>query len=81
MFDPQLGEGGKAVGIDHIEELVNSSIANVRKDPELGRLLDSGRLKLKTGDGRMGSYDDGPFDAIHVGAAAREIHVAVSQQY
>ena len=33
-------------------------------------LLDSGRLKLVVGDGRLGYESEGPYNAIHVGAAA-----------
>lgn len=63
-----VGETGKAVGIDHIDELVNFSIANVEKDkPEL---LTSDRVKLVVGDGRKGYLEYAPYDAIHVGAAA-----------
>lgn len=40
----QVGPTGKTVGIDHIPELVNMSVDNVRKHH--GELLDSGRLKL-----------------------------------
>lgn len=41
-----LGENGKAVGIDHIPELVEKSIKNVRKDnPEL---LNSQRVILES---------------------------------
>jgi len=40
----QLGPTGKAVGIDHIQELVDFSIKNVKSDkPEL---LSSGRVTL-----------------------------------
>lgn len=39
-----MGDTGRAVGIDHIQELVNMSIDNVASDkPEL---LESGRVKL-----------------------------------
>lgn len=41
-----LGEKGKAIGIDHIPELVEKSIENVRKDnPEL---LNSQRIILES---------------------------------
>lgn len=41
-----LGENGKAVGIDHIPELVEKSIENVKKDsPEL---LNSQRIILES---------------------------------
>jgi len=66
-----LGENGKAVGIDHIPELVENSIENVKKDnPEL---LFSKRIILETGDGRLGFEKYAPYNAIHVGAAAEKI--------
>lgn len=46
----QVGPSGKVVGIDHIDDLVHSSIKNVQADdPEL---LASGRIKL-VGKGSM----------------------------
>ncbi|KAL4132636.1 hypothetical protein QTP88_009756 [Uroleucon formosanum] len=66
-----LGENGKAVGIDHIPELVEKSLENVKKDnPEL---LNSERVILETGDGRLGLEKHAPYNAIHVGAAAEII--------
>nr|XP_048709293.1 protein-L-isoaspartate(D-aspartate) O-methyltransferase-like isoform X2 [Caretta caretta] len=59
---------GKAVGIEHIEELVRESIRNVREDDPT--LLTSGRVKFLVGDGRQGYPEEAPYDAIHVGAAA-----------
>ena len=56
------------VGIDHIDELINWSKENVRKDD--ASLLDSGRIKFIVGDGRKGYPEDAPYNAIHVGAAA-----------
>ena len=69
------------VGIDHIDELVNDSIANIKSDPVASAFLASGRLKLVVGDGRKGHHDFAPYDAIHVGAAAAEIPQAVSTEY
>ena len=43
-------------------------------------LMHSGRLKLLTGDGREGAAFDGPYDAIHVGAAAPELPPALVKQ-
>jgi len=63
-----VGETGKVVGIDHIDELINWSKDNVRKDN--AALLDSGRIKFVVGDGRKGFPADAPYNAIHVGAAA-----------
>ncbi|XP_013401870.1 protein-L-isoaspartate(D-aspartate) O-methyltransferase isoform X2 [Lingula anatina] len=65
-----VGEEGHVVGIDHIDELVKDSITNIRKNPAHGAMLDSGRIKMVVGDGRKGYAEDGPYDAIHVGAAA-----------
>lgn len=39
-----MGSTGKAIGIEHIEELVHESLGNVRKDDS--NLLSSGRVKL-----------------------------------
>ncbi|XP_013778794.1 protein-L-isoaspartate(D-aspartate) O-methyltransferase-like isoform X2 [Limulus polyphemus] len=66
-----VGETGLAVGIDHIEELVNMSIENIKKDNP--QLLESGRIKMIVGDGRKGYPDEAPYDAIHVGAAAAQL--------
>merc|ERR1711931_601997 len=64
-----VGEGGKAVGIDHIQELVDMSRSNLRKDAK-DPMLESGQLTLVVGDGRKGWAEGGPYHAIHVGAAA-----------
>jgi len=59
---------GKIIGIEHIPELVQLSIKNISKN---GRsLFDNGILEIVLGDGRLGYPQGGPYDAIHVGAAA-----------
>lgn len=73
-----MGEKGKAVGIDHIPELVNLSIKNVERSNKT--LLDSGRVQLITGDGRQGYQSEAPFNAIHVGAAAPVLPQALIDQ-
>ncbi|XP_077994259.1 protein-L-isoaspartate(D-aspartate) O-methyltransferase-like isoform X3 [Glandiceps talaboti] len=75
-----VGESGKAVGIDHIQELVDSSIRNVEKEQTHAHLLTSGRLKLIAGDGRKGYEAGAPYDAIHVGAAAETVPKALLDQ-
>ena len=77
-FFEQVGPSGKAVGIDHIPELVDDSVKNVKKDPALARLLETGQIKLVAGDGRKGYEPEGPYDAIHVGAAAAILPQPVS---
>ncbi|XP_060079528.1 protein-L-isoaspartate(D-aspartate) O-methyltransferase-like isoform X1 [Ylistrum balloti] len=75
-----VGKSGMAVGIDHMEQLVSMSVDNVNKDPAIGQLLETGQMKLVTGDGRQGYTQDGPFDAIHVGAAAPKLPQALIDQ-
>jgi protein-L-isoaspartate(D-aspartate) O-methyltransferase len=60
--------GGKAIGIEHIKELVHKSIANIKKHNK--ELFDEGVLEIHKGDGRQGYAAEAPYDAIHVGAAA-----------
>lgn len=77
-FALMVGQRGKVVGIDHVQELVDWSEANVRGDhPEL---LDSGRIQLVVGDGRQGYASSGPYNAIHVGAAAPVLPSALVEQ-
>lgn len=77
MIQPE----GNVVGIEHIPELSAMSTKNLLKDPENKKLMDAGQLKIVTGDGRQGYAEGGftsspweltigPYDAIHVGAAA-----------
>ena len=64
-----VGPNGRVVGVDHIPELVDQSITNVRQsDPAL---LDQNQVKLLAADGRLGYPKEAPFDCIHVGAAYR----------
>lgn len=73
-----VGPSGLAIGIDHIKELVDTSIANIKADhPEL---IDNNRVKLLVGDGRLGYPEDAPFNAIHVGAASPNLPQALVDQ-
>ena len=60
--------GGKAIGVDHIQELVDKSLVNLNKNQR--ELFADGSLAIYKGDGRQGYAAEAPFDAIHVGAAA-----------
>lgn len=75
-----VGENGKAVGIDHIDDLINDSVANVNKSPTTAKLLETGQMKFVVGDGRLGYAPEAPFDAIHVGAAAPTLPEALVEQ-
>ncbi len=44
---------GKVVGIDHISELVDWSVENLKRDG-LGPALDSKEIEMVAGDGRQG---------------------------
>lgn len=73
-----VGDTGRVVGIDHIPELVELSRKNINNDnPEL---LSSERIKLIVGDGRQGYPEGAPYNAIHVGAAAPEMPLALIEQ-
>ncbi|KAK6497743.1 hypothetical protein TWF481_012146 [Arthrobotrys musiformis] len=72
--------GGKIVGIEHIQQLVDLSITNLRKDPLHSSWLDDGTITIVKGDGRLGFKDKAPYDAIHVGAAAKEVHEELVEQ-
>ncbi|TFY79568.1 hypothetical protein EWM64_g4444 [Hericium alpestre] len=70
---------GKVVGVEHISQLVDWSKENVRKDG-LGHALDDGEIVLIAADGRQGWPEGGPYDAIHVGAAAPTLPQALVDQ-
>ncbi|XP_004299165.1 PREDICTED: protein-L-isoaspartate O-methyltransferase-like isoform 2 [Fragaria vesca subsp. vesca] len=71
-FALMVGPKGRAVGVEHIPELVSSSIENIQKSA-VAPLLKEGSLSVHVGDGRLGWPEFAPYDAIHVGAAAPEI--------
>ncbi|KAK1565414.1 hypothetical protein Q3G72_025962 [Acer saccharum] len=71
-FAFMVGPQGRAVGVEHIPELLTSSIKNIEKSAAAA-LLKEGSLSMHVGDGREGWPEFAPYDAIHVGAAAPEI--------
>ena len=73
-----VGQTGKVHGIDHIPQLVDSSVNNINKGN--GELLTSGIVEMHTGDGRLGYAPGAPYDAIHVGAAAPTLPPALVEQ-
>ena len=56
----------KVFGIEHVSQLVQFSIKNIRKS--FAELLDDGLIEVIVGDGRKGITEEAPFDIIHVGA-------------
>lgn len=79
LISLKVGKTGKAIGIEHIPELANQSLVNIKKNH--ANLLDSGRIIISVGDGRLGYPEYAPFNAIHVGAAARTLPQAVCIEY
>uniref|UniRef100_A0A6N2K3L9 Protein-L-isoaspartate O-methyltransferase n=2 Tax=Salix viminalis TaxID=40686 RepID=A0A6N2K3L9_SALVM len=71
-FALMVGPQGRAVGVEHIPELADSSLKNIEKSAA-APLLKEGSLSIHVGDGRQGWPEFAPYDAIHVGAAAPEI--------
>lgn len=64
-----MGESGRVVGVEHIPDLVTRSVSAIRLS-SAAALLEGGQLSIHLADGREGYAEVGPYDAIHVGAAA-----------
>lgn len=69
-YDPILGQAyyGKVFGLDVHRELISLAKENMAKSDR--DLLESGIVHVEIGDGWEGLPSEGPFDVIHVGAAA-----------
>ena len=75
-----VGDASKVVGIEHIEPLARMARENMAKSAEGREMMESGRVEFVVGDGRKGYKEAGPYDAIHVGAAAKEMHKELVEQ-
>ncbi|OHE98625.1 hypothetical protein CORC01_06076, partial [Colletotrichum orchidophilum] len=81
-----VGDKGVVVGLEHIQALKDMGESNMAKSTEGKALLDSGKVKFRVGDGRKGwveaprQGEDAGWDAIHVGAAAVELHQELVDQ-
>ena len=73
-----LGPGVAAYGVDRDAGLVALSATNVEKDGLLAEV--AGRIHFERRDGWTGLPGSGPYDAIHVGAAAEKIPDALLDQ-
>jgi len=83
------GPHAKVVGIEHIKELSMLGVKNMARSAAGKDMLDNGRVRFVVGDGRKG-WDDPEvrsqdpeakkWDAIHVGAGARELHQELIDQ-
>jgi len=79
---PQGSSGGKAVGLEHIKALRDLGEKNMVKSEKGKQMVEEGKVSFVVSDGRLGWKDIGgeEWDAIHVGAAATEIHQALIEQ-
>jgi protein-L-isoaspartate(D-aspartate) O-methyltransferase len=73
-------ENGQVIGLEHIPELVELATANMAKSAEGSALLRERVVRFVHGDGRRGFAEAGPYDAIHVGAAAAGWHKELEEQ-
>ncbi|XP_020087744.1 protein-L-isoaspartate O-methyltransferase 1 isoform X1 [Ananas comosus] len=78
-FAMMVGPQGRVVGIEHIPELVSSSIENIKRSAAASSIKD-GFLTVHVADGRLGWPELAPYDAIHVGAAAPQIPQSLIDQ-
>lgn len=79
------GEGlgsGRVVGMEHIPALKELGEKNYSKSERGRDLLKRGNVAFVVGDGRKGWKEQGgeEWDAIHVGAAADEMHSVLVEQ-
>ncbi|KAH8593766.1 protein-L-isoaspartate O-methyltransferase [Bisporella sp. PMI_857] len=74
--------GGKVVGLEHIKPLRDLGESNILKSEAGRKLVSDGAVSFVVGDGRKGWKDEGgeEWDAIHVGAAAVELHSVLIEQ-
>lgn len=79
---PPGGVEGKVVGLEHIKALRDLGEENMSKSAKGKQVLGEGKVSFVVGDGRLGWRGKGgeEWDAIHVGAAATELHQALIDQ-
>ena len=73
-----INDTGLVVGVDHIQEIIDYSINNINKHH--ANLLKEKKIIIEKCDGRNGCSEYGPYDCIHVGAAAAELPQALIDQ-
>ena len=73
-----INDLGTVVGIEHIPELYLKGENNIKKRHK--KLLDDKKIILKNCDGRYGCKELGPYQLIHVGAAAEKVPKILVEQ-
>ncbi|TVY26464.1 putative protein-L-isoaspartate O-methyltransferase [Lachnellula hyalina] len=74
------GKGGRVVGLEHIKALKELGEGNMEKSERGMEMMSTGLVEFVVGDGRKGLKDEEGWDAIHVGAAAVELHEELIEQ-
>lgn len=59
VLSQKVAPGGQVVGVEHIQQLCNLSIHNLRKDLVHEEMLRDGTIKIINGDGRLGYLEGG----------------------
>ena len=77
-FSKMMNDKGTVVGVEHIPELYELGKKNIEKHNK--HLIDNKHIILSVSDGRLGYSKNGPYNAIHVGAAAPEIPKSLVEQ-
>ncbi|KAB8659336.1 hypothetical protein FH972_026225 [Carpinus fangiana] len=80
VFAELIKPGGKVIGVDHLQPLVNLATTNMAKSEDGRDMLRSGAVQFVKADGRQGFDVSKPYDAIHVGAAASDHHQVLVAQ-
>ncbi|KAG6016163.1 hypothetical protein E4U54_002158 [Claviceps lovelessii] len=84
-----VGDRGLVVGLEHIPALQQLGESNMKKSSRGRELLESGLVRFRLGDGRLGLAEPArigeekhgtAWDVIHVGACAKELHRSLMEQ-
>ena len=73
-----MNDKGCVVGIEHMKELYDLGKQNISK--KYKDLLDTKKIELILGDGRLGYKAKAPYKCIHVGAGSEEIPIELFNQ-
>eukprot|EP01026_Neomeris_dumetosa_P030360 TRINITY_DN2431_c0_g1_i11.p3 TRINITY_DN2431_c0_g1~~TRINITY_DN2431_c0_g1_i11.p3 ORF type:complete len:271 (-),score=27.97 TRINITY_DN2431_c0_g1_i11:329-1141(-) len=71
---------GRAIGVEHIPALAQWSKRNIERIGWAKEMMVNKIIQIHEGDGRLGYPSEGPYDAIHVGAAAVQVPQALKDQ-
>ena len=73
-----MNDKGTVIGIEHIKELYDFGLNNICKHHK--NLIDSQKIVLVLGDGRLGYKNRAPYRCIHIGAASRQVPKDIIEQ-